>query len=128
MTRGEYDALPPQQREFYDRLVREGRIKIVPDRAPPGDKLGDGHRSGRKQPEEKPDPIERMKGRSVRARLVDGSNLEGTLTEISKFEVVVATEGRDLVVLKHALITLEEILGPQPAAPPADVKGSVTPP
>lgn len=114
MTQAEYDAIPPQQREFYDRLAREGRIRIVPDHAPPRDKMEGGQVVGKK----KPDLIERLKGKAVMIRLADGFVLEGTLTEISKFEVVVYTDGRDVVVLKHALMTLEEVRAQKPVSSP----------
>jgi sRNA-binding regulator protein Hfq len=104
-TQAELDALPPAEREIQNRLIREGRIRVVS----PGEK---GKEKGPKAPRV-PEPLEALKGKQVRMSLVNGTSLEGALQTVSRFECVLTILGRGpVVILKHALALAEEMKAP----------------
>lgn len=57
-----------------------------------------------------PPPLERLRGTTVRLRLVDGSDLRGVLAEVARYELLVRVEGSRLVVVqKGGLVFAEEV-------------------
>ena len=97
ITQARLDALPPVEREIQNSLIRQGRLRV----AGPGEKKGE-------KPPRVPEPMELLRGKHVKIVLVTGATLEGTLQEVSRFEVVLLVDGtRSVVVLKHAVVMVE---------------------
>jgi len=120
ISQREFDALVPAQQAFYRDLIKQGRARITPD-AGPGTMVPEKKRDrGDRQTERKPAPLDRLVGRQVRILLTNGQSIEGTLTEVSQYEAVLATATGTLIVFKHAITTAEEMKipeqGPTPAA------------
>ena len=100
ITQAKLDSLPPVEREIQNRLIREGRLRVVS----PGEKG-----TSKEKPARTPEPLERLKETQVRLSIVGGTILEGTLREVSRFEIVLSTGERSLVILKHAILCCEEV-------------------
>jgi sRNA-binding regulator protein Hfq len=115
----EFDALVPAQQEFYLELEKQGRVKITTagDHSAPL-KRGENN-NGEKSSGKMRGPLDRLRDKSVKIVLVNGQTLTGTITEISRFEVVLDTGDSLVVVLKHAIISAEETKIPDRAAAPA---------
>jgi len=97
ITQAKLDALPPVEREIQNSLIRQGRLKV----AGPGEKKGE-------RPVRVPEPLEGLVGKPVKVILVNGTSIEGLLKTVSRFEVVLSTGERSLVVLKHAILMASE--------------------
>ena len=96
VTQAWLDGLPPIEREIQNSLIRQGRITVATKE------------KGAKAPRT-PEPLERLKETQVRLSIVGGTILEGTLREVSRFEIVLSTGERSLVILKHAILCCEEV-------------------
>ena len=98
----------PAERALTDSLIKEGRIRVVSTNNPatsPG-------KEGKEKPPKKErikEPMELLRGKRVKLVLVNGTSLEGEVKEVSRFEVVLSTGGRSLVILKHAILCCEEV-------------------
>ena len=99
ITQAKLDSLPPVEREIQNRLIREGRLRVV----------NPGEKGKEKKPARTPEPLERLKEKQVRLSIVGGTILEGTLREVSRFEVVLVTGERSLIILKHGILLVEEV-------------------
>jgi sRNA-binding regulator protein Hfq len=112
ISQREFDALVPAQQAFYLNLIEQGRVRITPDAGtipPVPEKKRD---RGDRQTERKTAPLDRLVGRPIRILLTNRQHVEGTLAEVSQFEAVLATGTDPLIVLKHAMVTVEEVSGP----------------
>ena len=111
ISQREFDALVPAQQAFYRDLIKQGRARIAPDAGtiPPVPEKKRDHSTGRT--ERKTAPLDRLVGRPVRILLTNGQYVEGTLAEISQFEAVLETGTGTMIVLKHAIVTVEEVSG-----------------
>lgn len=105
----EYDRMVSGQKKFFDDLVERGRARIVPD----GVKQGDISKAqDAKKPERKPGPVKWLIGKKVLVKLMNAETLTGILSEVWQYELIVATEsGEDVVVMKHAIGHLREVRG-----------------
>ena len=99
---------PPAERALTDSLIKEGRIRVVSANSP-ATSPGKEKEKKRERPPRVPEPMELLRGRRCTVTLVNGDTLEGDLKEISKFEVVLSTGERSLVILKHAILCCEEV-------------------
>jgi sRNA-binding regulator protein Hfq len=120
ITQADFDAMNPARQAIYVDLIKKGQVRIVS-----ADELNvkhDGAKKDRRNDPARDDrgPLSRMKNKTVTILLVNGQALTGRLLEIAQFEIVLTTEGRDLVVLKHAVISAEELKIPEQGPVPAE--------
>ena len=102
LTALEFANQLPSEKALTTRAIQEGRLRVVS----PGEK-GKEKKLGRT-----PEPLEGLRGKRCTVTLVNGDTLEGDLKEISKFEVVLSTGERSLIILKHGILFCEEALLP----------------
>ena len=103
LTALEFANQLPSEKALTTRAIQEGRLRVVS----PGEKG-----TSKEKPARTPEPLERLKEKQVRLSIVGGTILEGTLREVSRFEVVLSTGGRSLIILKHAILCCEELKAP----------------
>ena len=119
ITQADFDGIGATRQAFILERIKAGQVKIVPTSeiaaAPKGKKSNNGEKSSGKMR----GPLDRLRDKSVKIVLVNGQTLTGTITEISRFEVVLDTGDSLVVVLKHAIISAEETKIPDRAAAPA---------
>jgi RNA chaperone Hfq len=120
ITQTDFDVMGPDRQAFYLDLIKKGQVRIVS-----ADELNvkhDGAKKNRRNDPTQDDrgPLSRMKNKTVTILLVNGQTLTGTITEIARFEVVLDTASSSVVILKHAVISAEELQiqeqGPAPVA------------
>lgn len=108
VSKAELNAMDQRQRAFYVDLEKKGQVRFVSssENDAKHNKIKGGNRE--KQEGNRQGPLDKLRDKPVSIVLITGQTLIGTLTEISRFEVVLDTRNSKVVVLKHAMITAEE--------------------
>jgi hypothetical protein len=103
ILRAEYDALPAEQKQFFDKLIAEGRARVVDPAAaaPTAKDLNQSPKRGAKPQ----DILRRLVGAPVRLALLDGEVVTGNLDFVAPYEVIVD----DVVYFKHALVSIARV-------------------
>ena len=121
ITQKQYDLLIKAQKDFYDKLITDGKVVVVPELSSKKPKLDTPKTPKPKsKPSEVPqpqsqfpipkfrtylNPISRLLNKKIRATLDNGTVIEGTLIETSQFEIVID----NTIVLKHAVNSIQTI-------------------
>jgi len=106
LTQAEFDGMVSGQQKFFMDLISSGRARIVQAKTPAPEPV----RKDRIARDRSPGPLDRLQGKNVRVILSDDRELEGTITEVSTFEIVVTSQHSDtVVIMKHAIITVREL-------------------
>lgn len=105
MTQDAFDALPEAQKTFYRSLVETGQFVIAP---PPA-------AIETPQPEEQHHDKQRwfafsqFRNKLVIIRLMDGSTITGTITDVWIYEIGIKTEtGKTSMIMKAGILTVGE--------------------
>ena len=108
ITQADFDGMGATRQAFIVEWIKAGQVKIVPTSEITAAPKTTKNATSKKPSEMKQGPLDRLRDKPVRILLVNGQNLNGTITEISRFEVVLDTGADTVVVLKHAVISAEE--------------------
>lgn len=106
------------RQDFISGRIQAGQVKIVspvdlaaPAAAPtqPQQKSDDNAR-----PQPRPQPrayssVNRYRGKLVKIQMNNGQTIYGILAEVWQYEIVVHTDVNVVVVMKHAICTIEEV-------------------
>jgi sRNA-binding regulator protein Hfq len=111
ITKQKYAMLVPAQQSFYDELIRKGQAVIVADSASsakPEPAIADTTTPEEPKKEKKPlSPVQALQGKKVNIQLVRGDNIVGVLKQVWQYELDVKTEHGHIIVMKHAVMTME---------------------
>lgn len=119
ITQADFDAMSPSRQAFFLERINKGQVKIVSASEIAAASQTTKNDMREKPSEKKRGPIDRLRGKSVKIHLVDGRDLTGTLTETWQYEVILSTATGAPVILKHAIISVEEDKNPEQGPVPA---------
>jgi sRNA-binding regulator protein Hfq len=95
ITQQEYDGAVSGQKKFFDTLIEKGQAKMLTAEAPPELAQKDERKQG---------PLNRLKGKQVCLLLTNEQVLQGSLSEVWQYELILDAPERLYTVLKHAVI------------------------
>jgi sRNA-binding regulator protein Hfq len=95
ITPQEYDGAVAGQKKFFDTLIEKGQAKMLTAEALPELAQKDERRQG---------PLNRLRGKTVCLLLTNEQVLQGNLTEVWQYELILDAPERLYTILKHAVI------------------------
>jgi len=125
------------RQDFIRDRIQAGQVKIVspadllaPAAAPtqPQQKSDD---KARPEPRPQPraySPVNRYRGKLVKIQMNNGQTISGILVEVWQYEIVVHTDINAVVVMKHAICTIEEVRTEQEPVPEQEPTASTPTP
>lgn len=132
LTQKDFDAMTPTRQAFIRDRIKDGQVKIVdpsvitPPTPPkptqtkrgPNPVASQPHPRPRAEPPESAMPL--FLNKLIRLFLTTGQNRTGILTNIYQYEVVIETKDGPVVILKHAIVSIElaRFYQPPPTTPP----------
>lgn len=103
ITQKTLDGMVSGQKAFFMSLIEKGQAKIVPTTTPATGE--ERNRPTREQ--ERPSAFTSLIGHQIKVGLVDGNTVTGKLVTVWQFEITLQTAFNEIVILKHAIQTLE---------------------
>lgn len=119
ITQADFNAMSPSRQAFFVERINKRQVKIVPASEIAAAPKTTGNDTREKPSEKKRGPIDRLRGKSVKIHLIDGRDLTGTLTEVWQYEIILSTATGAPVILKHAIVSVQEDKNPEQGPAPA---------
>lgn len=105
ITRKEYDACVSGQKKFYDDLIEKGLLAIEGAKEQPAADAPEIKKS-----DDRPlGPLHRLKNKRVIVSLLTQDRIQGILSEVWQYELIIITPDGPLAVLKHAVVSVREV-------------------